>query len=75
MSNSEDSAGGHLALETLIAILILLIYTISAPIFEKYKFHYMHESGMCMIIGVVITIIAMVFSPDVRLKFNYPLFY
>ena len=69
MSNSEDSAGGHLALETLIAILILLIYTISAPIFEKYKFHYLHESGMCMIIGVAITLVAMVVSPEVYFTF------
>ena len=71
MSNSEDKASGHLALETLIAIIILLIYTISAPIFEKIKFHYMHESGMCMIIGVAITVVAMIFSPEVNKISNF----
>jgi hypothetical protein len=60
-----SSGGGHLSLETLIAIIILLFYTISAPLFEKYHFHYMHESGMCMLIGVVITLVAMVLSPEV----------
>jgi hypothetical protein len=70
MSNSENnlssgSEKGHLTLETLIAILILLLYTISAPLFEKLHFHYMHESGMCMIIGVLITLIAMVINPEV----------
>jgi hypothetical protein len=59
------SASGHLTLETLLAILILLVYTVSAPLFEKYHFHYMHESGMCMLIGVVITILAMIVNPEV----------
>jgi hypothetical protein len=63
-----SSEGGHLSLETLIAIIILLFYTISAPLFEKYHFHYMHESGMCMLIGVCITLVAMILSPDVKFK-------
>jgi hypothetical protein len=54
-----------LPLETLLAILILLFYTISAPLFEKYHFHYMHESGLCMIIGIIITALAMIISPEV----------
>jgi hypothetical protein len=61
-----SGSSGHLSLETLIAIIILLIYTISAPLFEKIHFHYMHESGMCMIIGVIVTLIAMVLSPEVN---------
>jgi hypothetical protein len=61
------SESGSLSLETLIAIIILLIYTISAPLFEKIHFHYMHESGMCMIIGVIITLLAMVLSPQVNI--------
>ena len=62
MSGSET--GGHLSLETLIAIVILLIYTISAPLFEKYHFHYMHESGMCMMIGVIITLVGSFLSNE-----------
>jgi hypothetical protein len=60
------SSSGHLTLETLLAILILLVYTISAPLFEKYHFHYMHESGVCMLIGVVLTLIAMIINPEVK---------
>lgn len=63
--SGQEGEKGHLSLETLIAIIILLIYTISAPVFEKIHFHYMHESGMCMIIGVIITLIASVISPNV----------
>jgi len=55
----------HLTLETLLAILILLFYTVSTPLFEKYHFHYMHESGLCMLIGIVITIVVMVINPEV----------
>jgi hypothetical protein len=62
-----STEGGHLSLETLIAIIILLIYTISAPLFEKYHFHYMHESGMCMLLGACITLLAMIISPDVNI--------
>lgn len=65
MSGSEESGGGHLILETLVAIVILLFYTISAPLFEKYHFHYMHESGMCMIIGVIITLLGGFLSGNV----------
>ena len=67
MSGKENKAEaeGFLSLQTLIAILIILIYTIAAPLFEKYHFHYMHESGVCMIIGVVVTLFAMVINPHV----------
>ena len=67
MSGNEHKveAEGFLSLQTLIAILIILIYTIAAPLFEKYHFHYMHESGVCMIIGVLVTLIAMVINPHV----------
>jgi len=63
------SAESHLTLETLLAILILLFYTVSVPLFEKYHFHYMHESGLCMVIGIVVTILVMLISPEVR--FDY----
>ena len=50
---SEEESGEDLNLVTLLAIVILMIYTVAAPIFEKIHFHYMHESGLCMIIGVI----------------------
>ena len=54
----EGGVGEDLNLVTLLAIIILMIYTVSAPIFEKIHFHYMHESGLCMIIGVIVSLIA-----------------
>lgn len=54
----------HLTLEILIAILVLILYTIAAPIFEKYHFHYIHESGLVMLLGIVITLLIKVVSPS-----------
>ncbi len=60
-----ENENNYLPLQTLIAIIILLIYTIAAPLFEKMKFHYMHESGVCMIIGALISFIATIINPQV----------
>jgi len=69
---SNESHDSHfLSLQTLIAIIMLLMYTIAAPLFEKYHFHYMHESGVCMIIGVIITLCAAIINPEVKLFFFY----
>ena len=37
---SEEESGEDLNLVTLLAIIILMIYTVAAPIFEKIHFHY-----------------------------------
>jgi NhaP-type Na+/H+ or K+/H+ antiporter len=60
---AEEESGDDLNLVTLLAIIILMIYTVSAPIFEKIHFHYMHESGLCMIIGVIVSLVAIFFDP------------
>ena len=54
-----------LSIKTLLAVTILFLYTIAAPIFEKFKFYYFHESGLSMIIGVIITIISLIVNPKV----------
>ena len=59
----EEESGDDLNLVTLLAIIILMIYTVAAPIFEKIHFHYMHESGLCMIIGVIVSLVAIFFDP------------
>lgn len=56
-----------LSAKTLVAIVILLIYTVSTPIFEKIKFHYIHESGICMILGLLVGVIAVLFNPNVKI--------
>ena len=60
---AEEESGDDLNLVTLLAIIILMIYTVAAPIFEKIHFHYMHESGLCMIIGVIVSLVAIFFDP------------
>jgi hypothetical protein len=57
--------GSFLSMRTLVAILILVIYTIATPIFEKINFHYIHESGICMILGCLVGLISMLINPSV----------
>ena len=68
-----------LSLEVLIAVILLVLYVIAAPIFEKIKFHYMHESGMVMLLGILITGLIKIFSPSVdftqSLAFSDKLFF
>jgi hypothetical protein len=59
---SEES---HLTTETLLAMILLIIFIVCGPLFEKLHFHYAHESGIVMIIGVVITLIVNFFDPEV----------
>jgi len=55
-----------ISIKTLIVVLILLIYTIANPIFEKFNFFLIQESGVCMIIGALINFIAILINPKVR---------
>ena len=49
--------------KTLIALLLLLVYIISAPIFIKIKFYFLHQSGLCMILGMFISLITHFITP------------
>ena len=44
-----------LLINTTIAASILLIYILSRPIFKKINFYYIHESGLCMLIGMFLS--------------------
>jgi uncharacterized membrane protein len=59
-----------LSAKTLIVILILLVHTIASPIFEKFQFHYIHESGISMLLGMIVGLVSMVVSPNVNYLFN-----
>ena len=48
----------RLSYKTVIAILILIFHTIATPIFHKINFYYIHESGICMILGFIIALIS-----------------
>ena len=54
----------HLSLQVLLAVILLVLYVIAAPIFEKIHFHYMHESGMVMLLGIAITLTFKFFIPS-----------
>ena len=54
----------HLSLQVLLAIILLVLYVIAAPIFEKIHFHYMHESGVVMLLGIGITLTFKFFIPS-----------
>ena len=69
----------NLSFKTLIAIFLLLVYIISAPIFLKLKFYYLHQSGLCMILGMLISLITRFIKPfenyEKSLEFNDNVFF
>ena len=69
----------HLSLQVLLAIILLVLYVIAAPIFEKIHFHYMHESGVVMLLGIGITLTFKFFIPSLdftkSLAFNDKIFF
>ena len=69
----------HLSLQVLLAIILLVLYVIAAPIFEKIHFHYMHESGVVMLLGIGITLAFKFFIPSLdftkSLAFNDKIFF
>lgn len=66
--SEESSHASFLSAKTLIAIIILLLYTIATPIFEKFHFHYIHESGICMILGFLVGLVSMLINPLVSIN-------
>ena len=42
----------------MVSIIILIFYTIATPIFQKFNFHYLHENGICMIVGTLIALVS-----------------
>ena len=69
----------HLSLQVLLAVLLLVLYVIAAPVFEKIHFHYMHESGVVMLLGIGITLTFKFFIPSLdftkSLAFNDKIFF
>ena len=69
----------NLNFKTLIAILLLLVYIISAPIFVKIKFYFLHQSGLCMLLGMLISLITHFITPfenyKKSLEFNDNVFF
>ena len=55
---AKNSVPSTLSYKGVVAIIILIFYTIAAPIFQKFNFHYLHESGICMIVGTLIALIS-----------------
>jgi sodium/hydrogen exchanger 8 len=53
----------NLNFKTLVAIILVLVYIISAPIFIKKKFYLLHQSGLCMLLGMLISLITHFITP------------
>lgn len=72
-----------LSIKAVVFIIILIIYTITTPILTKLHFHYIHQSGICMLLGLIIGFVAQYthpgqnfaasFSFDDELFFNFVL--
>ena len=54
----KHSVSSTLSYKGVMVIIILIFYTIAAPVFQKYNFHYLHESGICMIVGTIIALMS-----------------
>ena len=61
---TNNSISSTLSYKGVVAIIILIFYTIAAPIFQKFNFHYLHESGICMIVGTLIALISKYIGND-----------
>ena len=68
-ANNEKLNEKELTLETLMAFIIILLYNVVPMLFETYKFHYIHESGLCMLSGLIITITLGFFYSTVLIDF------
>lgn len=49
---------------SIVAVLILIIFILSEPLFHKLNFHYIHESGMCMMIGLFFSALDYILRPE-----------
>jgi len=63
--NLTQEHQNFLSAKTLIAIIILLVHTIASPIFEKFQIQYIHESGISMLLGMIVGLVSMLVSPNV----------
>lgn len=58
----------------LVAVFILILFTLAEPIFKKLHFHYIHESGLCMLIGLLFACINFFFrsfGTDISNSINF----
>ena len=68
----------NLTFKSLIFLSLLLIYIIGKQIFCKLNIYYLHESGICMILGMIISTISYFISPlnfSKSLNFNEGIFF
>ena len=74
-----DRVSNHTGFGLIIAIFILIVFVISPSLFEKFHFHYIHESGMCMLIGLIFSALDFYLRPDKdiasELKFDEHIFF
>jgi NhaP-type Na+/H+ or K+/H+ antiporter len=76
-NNNNNMDFRSLSINTIIATSILLIYILSRSIFKKINFYYIHESGLCMLIGMFLSTLIYYFSDTTfdNIKFDQDIFF
>lgn len=60
----EEHEGIHLVLETLVLVLMLSLYITIGPLLKRLKVRFIYSSGVTMIVGILITLLAKLYKPD-----------
>ena len=60
----NEEGGIHLITETLVTVILLMVYITTGPLLRKFKIKCIHESGITMITAILITLLAKQFLPD-----------
>lgn len=60
-----------LSVKSLLAITILLTYITCGSVFKKLHINIIHESGLCMILGILISLIVNLFTSSISLTLRF----
>jgi len=76
---NENDDNLKLSLETLVLSILLICYIISSPLLSKFRIKMIKPSGLIMILGIIITLVAKMIDPESYFfkgfHFNHSLFF
>ena len=61
---NEEGEGIHLITETLVTVIMVMVYITTGPLLRRLKIKFVHESGITMITAILLTLIAKQFHPE-----------
>ena len=61
---NEEGEGIHLITETLVTVIMVMVYITTGPLLRRFKIKFVHESGITMITAILLTLIAKQFHPE-----------